>query len=126
MSLGGATLAPAHWSAVAAAVAQRLYGQPELLPLALPPLALSQVDAIVKRVDREGRWQSAGRPGLPVAASPPSPSIDGVLLAQVSHTHTTPLGPSLVGWEAWRRIGLPELLAELGFNLEKAVGSLAK
>ena len=27
-----------------------------------------------------------------------------------------PLGPSLVAWHAWQRLGLPELLAGLGFN----------
>jgi hypothetical protein len=42
--------------------------------------------------------------------------IDGVLADQISHTHTTPLGPSLVAWQAWQRLDLPALLGNLGFN----------
>jgi len=120
VSLGGARLPAAHWPAVASAVASQLYGQPLLLPLALPAAERRQVDAIVKRVDREGRWQPVGRTGVPPAADGVEPTIDGVLVDQVSHTHTTALGPSLVGWEAWQRLGLPQLLADLGFNAAQA------
>jgi transposase len=118
VSLGDSRLAPAHWPTVAEAVANRLLGQAELLPLGLPPRERRQVDAIVKRVDREGRWRAAGRPGT--AADTGEIFIDGVLIDKVEHTHTTPLGPSLVGWEAWQRLGLPEALAGLGFNPAQA------
>jgi transposase len=120
VSLGDASLPAAHWRAVATAVANKLYGQSELLPLALAAQERRQVEAIVKRVDREGRWQPVGRSGLPPRANAAAQTIDGVLVEQVSHTHTTPLGPSLVGWEAWQRLGLPELLAGLGFNPAQA------
>jgi len=120
VSLGGARLPTAHWPAIASAVASQLYGQPLLLPLALPAAERRQVEAIVKRVDREGRWQPVGRTGVPPAADGAGPTIDGVLADQVSHTHTTALGPSLVGWEAWQRLGLPQLLADLGFNAAQA------
>ena len=119
VSLGDASLPAAHGPAIAAAVAGQLYGQPQLLPLALPAAERRQVDAIVKRVDREGRWQPVGRAEVPATAGA-GPTIDGVLLDQVSHTHTTALGPSLVGWEAWQRLGLPQLLADLGFNPAQA------
>jgi transposase len=35
---------------------------------------------------------------------------------EVSHTDTAELGPVLVGWEIWNRLGMPELLSTLGFN----------
>ena len=40
----------------------------------------------------------------------------GVMPDLITHTHTTPLGPTLVGWQAWQRLGMPELLGQLGFN----------
>ena len=120
VSLGDASLPAAHWPVIAAAVASQLYGQPQLLPLALPAAERRQVDAIVKRVDREGRWQPVGRAEVSAAADATGTMIEGVLLDQVSHTHTTALGPSLVGWEAWQRLGLPQLLAGLGFNPAQA------
>lgn len=120
VSLGDVALPPEHWSAIAVAVSQQLYGQAQLLPLALPPEQRHQVDAIIKRVDREGRWQPVGQLMAPPAAAPGELTLDGVLLDQVGHTHTTPLGPSLVGWEAWQRLELPGWLATLGFNPAQA------
>ena len=120
VSLGGTCLPAAHWSAVASAVANRLYGQPELLALDLPAEERRQVDAIVKRVDREGRWRPVGRSDPAPVLDSTAQTIDGVLVDQVSHTHTTALGPSLVGWEAWQRLGLAQLLAGLGFNPAQA------
>ncbi len=116
VSLGDLALPTAHWPAVATAVANQLYGQSQLLPLALPAAESRLVEAIIKRVDREGRWQPVGRVEIAPADAGTAPTLDGVLVEQVSHTHTTALGPSLVGWEAWQRLGLPKLLADLGFN----------
>jgi len=120
VSLGDTALPTAHWPAIAAAVANRLYGQSLLLPLTLPAAEQRLVDALVKRVDREGRWQPVGRVLVSPAQAGVQPTLDGVLVDQVSHTHTTALGPSLVGWEAWQRLGLPKLLADLGFNPAQA------
>ena len=120
VSLGDVALPPEHWSAIADAVSQQLYGQTELLPPALPVGQRHHVDALVKRVDREGRWQPGGKSATPPLADPAALTLDGVLLDQVGHTHTTPLGPSLVGWEAWQRLELPGLLAGLGFNPAQA------
>ena len=120
VSLGDASLPAAHWSVIATAVSNQLYGQRALLPPILPASERRQVDAIVKRVDREGRWRPVGRAvGSPEVEGAP-PTLDGVLVDQVSHTHTTALGPSLVGWEAWQRLGLPGVLAGLGFNPAQA------
>ena len=120
VSLGDAALPTAHWPIIATAVANQLYGQPPLLPLALPAAEQRLVDALVKRVDREGRWQPVGRRASSPAVAGAEPTVEGVLVDQVSHTHTTALGPSLVGWEAWQRLGLPAVLADLGFNPAQA------
>lgn len=120
VSLGDTAVPTTHWPAIATAVANQLYDQPQLLPLALPAAEQRLVDAIVKRVDREGRWQPVGRAGRFPAEAGTAPTLEGVLVDQVSHTHTTALGPSLVGWAAWQRLGLPKLLADLGFNPAQA------
>ena len=42
--------------------------------------------------------------------------IDGVLINQISHTHSTSLGPTLLGLRVWENLGMPEFLNSLGFN----------
>src|SRR6185436_18361290 len=115
VSLGDAVIARADQPRIAQAVARHFYGGglPELLPAAVAPEATSSwVDQICKRIEREGRWQ-------PVRSAPspePGEVIDGVLVEAISHTHTTPLGPTWVGWQAWNQLGLPDRLEQLGFN----------
>ncbi|RPJ51801.1 MAG: IS1634 family transposase [Acidobacteria bacterium] len=116
VSLGNATIPEADQASIAQAVANRLYGQTELLPAPYSATSRYWIDQIIKRVDREGRWRSASK----APAGSPAPSggevIDGVLADHVSHTHTTPLGPSWVGWQAWQQLGLSECLQRLGWN----------
>jgi transposase len=123
-SLGGAAIDPAERKPIATAVAASLYGQEQLLPAPLSASGREWVDAIVKRIGREGRWtpkRAARTPPAPggVASQPPGREqevIDGVLVDQVGHTHTTELGPAFVGLRVWERLGMPELLRTLGFN----------
>jgi transposase len=116
VSLGDASLAEADQPLVAQLVEQRLRGQAELPCVSDQAGALGWADAIAKRVEREGRW----RPAPVLAGSGPRAGqglvLEGVLADQISHTHTTPLGPSLVAWHAWQRLGLPAVLESLGFN----------
>ena len=56
LSLGDAPLAQEDWKAVAATVADQLYGQTPLVPAALSDRARQYVDSITRRVLREGRW----------------------------------------------------------------------
>ena len=118
VSLGDAQIGEPERPLIARLVEQRLYGQQELLPAKASDGALNWVDCILKRIDREGRWH-------PFAATNDSSSdgecvIENVLASKVSHTHTTPLGPSLVGWEAWQRLQMPQKLEALGFNTAQA------
>jgi transposase len=116
VSLGNLSLPPEEQARVACLVEQRLRGQAQLPGGSDPASILSLADAIAKRVEREGRWRSA-----PQAPGPgPKPTegwvLDGVLADRISHTHTTPLGPTLVAWQAWQRLGLPAVLESLGFT----------
>jgi hypothetical protein len=97
-------------------VTARLYGQKELAVRERSPAARQWIDRIVKRVDREGRWQPAPRARPALWVNPAGEVIGGVLAEQVSRTHTTPLGPSWAGWQAWNQLGLGEALAQLGWN----------
>ena len=120
VSLGDAQIPEADWALIAKLVAQRLYGQAELFPETKRSAVLNWVDNIAKRVEREGRWQPLVPAPGPCAAKAPSLVLNGVLADQVTHTHTTPLGPSLLGWQAWNRLDLPHTLEQLGFNLSQA------
>ena len=117
VSLGNALIAEADRPLIARLVEQRLRGQPDL-PGASHDHArvLEQADAIAKRIEREGRWGPAPAPAAPAPEAGGDGVINGVLGDRITHTHTTPLGPSLVGWEAWQRLGMPAVLEELGFN----------
>ncbi len=112
ISLGDAALAQNDWPAVAASVAAQLYGRPPLLPAELSASAQHWVDAITRRVMREGRW----RPLQSVTVTAQEPSLDAVLVDQITHGQTAVLGPVLVASHAWHALELPAALGALGFN----------
>ena len=116
VSLGDASIAEADRPRIARLVEQRLRGQTELPCLRDEGGVLRWADLIAKRIEREGRWRPAPAAEGPGAGAAAGLVLDGVLADQITHTHTTPLGPSLVAWQAWQRLGLPALLAGLGFN----------
>lgn len=49
--------------------------------------------------------------------------IDGVLADKVAHTCTAELGGVLVGWSAWNRLGMSELLHSLSFTHDQALSA---
>jgi transposase len=122
VSLGDAMIDPAERKAIAAAVAASLHGQGELLPRPLSACGRRLVERIVKRVDREGRWKPKGaaRPSRNFtetdSAAGEEDVVQGVVLDRVDHTHTSSLGPALVGLRVWERLGMTQLLGTLGFN----------
>lgn len=109
-SLGDAPLARADWKPVAKAVEDRLYAREVLLPRVLSAEHAQWVDRILRQVGSEGRWRPFAGP------SAAEEVVDGVRADAVSHTDTAELGPVLVGWEIWKRLGMRELLAGMGFN----------
>ena len=132
VSLGDAAIDPGERKAIAGAVASSLYGQAELIAAPLSKAQQEWVDRIVKPVGREGRWaptrtvRSSGRGASEAEDSACGEEvIDGVLLNRVSHTHTTALGPALVGWRVWQRLGMPQLLRRLNFNEAQCAAAAA-
>jgi transposase len=120
VSLGDATIPEADQPRIARLVEQRLRGQAELQAVSDHARVLGWADTIAKRIEREGRWRPV-RTGPSPSASPGAGAvIDGVLADQITHTHTTALGPSLVAWHAWQRLGMPALLDTLEFNPAQA------
>ena len=116
VSLGDANIPQTEQGDIAQAVESHLYGQKELVARSYPAEACRWIDQIVKRVDREGRWRPAPGSQPTQQAQGGGEVIEGVLADQVSHTHTTPLGPSWVGWQAWCQLGMNECLEQLGWN----------
>jgi transposase len=121
VSLGDASVPVAEQTAIARAVERKLGGQVELFSAPLSPAAQPWVDTILKRIEREGRL-GATPPAAALAGEPATeaPPVAEVLLDEVTHTHTTALGPSLVGLAAWRRLEMPRVLEQLGFNPAQA------
>ena len=120
VSLGDATIPEADQPGIARLVEQRLRGQAELQGVSDHAGVLEWADTIAKRIEREGRWRPAPAGASPGASPGAGAVIDGVLADQITHTHTTALGPSLVAWHAWQQLGLPALLETLKFNPAQA------
>ena len=117
VSLGNAPLERADWKSVAKAVEDLLYYGQELLPGALTDNQSVWVDRIVKQVNSEGKWH----PFVPPRKD--ANIIDGVVVDKVTHTDTAELGTVLVGLTAWQRLGMPELLQNLGFNNDQSLSA---
>ncbi|NOY80722.1 MAG: hypothetical protein GXP31_06930 [Kiritimatiellaeota bacterium] len=132
VSLGDMGIPEEHWKETARAVEEALYNirQPKPLEPDSPAEPEQWADRIVKRVEREGNRKLAKRRVRPredkaerIADKAVDKSedekegvVNGVIASEVGHTHTTGLGPVLVGLHAWNRLGMPELLAGLGFG----------
>lgn len=116
ISLGHAAIPQAEQPAIAQAIHNHYYrfAQPELMPSSLSTAAQPWVDQIIKRIDRQARWKPWVQPES--ATDGDGETLDGVLIDQVTHTQSAELGPALVGWRIWQKLGLPEYLAQLGFN----------
>jgi len=105
-SLGDADI-PDEWlDALAVLVSSRLTGEPLLLAPAVPPDVLAWVERIAHNVERKRR----NRDGIP------GETLDGVLVERVDHSHSTVLGPLLVGLHAWEKLGMDGVLNSLGFT----------
>ncbi len=116
-SLGDAPLDGKEWAEVSKAVEDILYGRVELLPRELSEGQRQWVDRITRQVNSENKWH-------PFVSTGEKPElIDGVLADRVSHTDTAEVGAVLVGWETWKRLGMPEFLHRLGFNRDQSLSA---
>lgn len=110
VSLGDAPIERSSWKPIAKTVEDRLYGRGDLIARNLSDAEQKWVDRLVRQVESEGRWSATGQ------AEDAGPVIDGVLADEVSHMATAELGSVLVGWETWKKLGMPQQLDTLGFN----------
>lgn len=126
VSLGNAKIPQELFGVIATSVSSSLYGYQQLIEDDIPMEARSWIDLIVKRVQRQGRWRPALQSHGQTAANGETRQkpedrnrgevVDGVLLDKVSHTHTTSLGPTLLGLKVWENLGMTKCLSRLGFN----------
>ena len=121
VSLGDAPLPEKSWKSVAKFVESNLYGYTELFQPT--PGEQTWIDSIVKRIEREGRWQPAssektllGSRGSQEEKGARMEVVDGVLIDEVGHNHETTLGPELVGLKAWDALAMDHLLEQFGFS----------
>ena len=126
VSLGNAKIPEDCWGVIATSISSALYGYQQLIQDDIPMKARPWIDSIVKRVQREGRWSPALQSPEETSANNKAKQktkardkgeiVDGVLLDEVSHTHTTSLGPTLLGLKVWENLGMTKCLSRLGFN----------
>ena len=104
-SLGDTRLPESEERAIAQAVERRLQGEREFFEAELSTEGLAWVARIVALA---GRSKAA----VPVTGA----TVDGVLVDEIETEHVVELGPQLVAMAAWEKLGLTEMLVELGFN----------
>ncbi len=123
VSLGNADLPKKLWGIVATSVESKLYGQIELFDST--PDSQRWIDQIVKRIEREDKWQPLAKERAHLASRKittkdadiqESEIVDGVLIDDVNHTHETTLGPELAALSAWKALEMDVLLARLGLS----------
>ncbi len=68
---------------------------------------------IVKRIQTEGKWLDARRVKK---LETHDERIAEVFIDQIEHTNTCELGPELVAYSFWKKLGFDELLTKLGFS----------
>lgn len=104
-SLGDTRLPESEERAIATAVERRLQGERDLFESELSQEGLAWVARIVALA---GRSKAA----VPVTGA----TVDGVLIDEIETEQVVELGPQLVALAAWEKLGLTEMLVELGFN----------
>ena len=99
-------------SAVARIVKDRLSGR---LPLFLYDAQLvSYADYIVKKIQTEGKWDSARQRVAEFKES--DRQTAEIFVEDVQHGYSRELGPILIGDTFWNRLNFPAILRECGFR----------
>ena len=104
-SLGDAQLPENEERPIALAVQSRLQGEQDLFEADLSKEALNWVARIVALAARS-------KASAPLGTA----LVDGVLIDQIETEQVMEFGPELVALEAWEKLGLTPILADLGFN----------
>jgi hypothetical protein len=116
LSLGMRELDKARGKLIAQVIDAELYCRPLLL--LMPTDVVEEANEIVGAIRRKGTWAPICERKQPTQESDeaPSPTVDGVLVEQVSTGQTTSLGPELLALHAWRELNMDSLLERLKFN----------
>jgi hypothetical protein len=121
LSLGNAPIPKSDWSVIAKGVEQRLKGQDVLFPEEVSDSVRGWIESIVKRIDTKTHEPSS-QIVLPRGTTIPelkidnNDTIDGVLVNEINHSHTTRLGPELLGIHAYECLKIDDVLIQNGFN----------
>lgn len=97
---------------VARIVQERLRGQPSLL--VSDPRLFQYADYVVKKIQNEGKWDSARQRVIEFKGS--EKRTAEVFIDDVTHGYNRELGPILVGDAFWKRLKVPEILRACGFR----------
>jgi hypothetical protein len=101
------------WAEVATGISDILSQQSTMFGVS--DEAADWVDQIVRRIESSQK-QSSSVQKIKPATVISGETVDGVLLNEVTHGNTTPLGPALTALHAWNELKMPALLTELSFN----------
>jgi transposase len=106
LSLGSCNIDEHLWSFIALEIENKLNGVISLFP---PPEEVQNwVNQIIAKLERKDIVSYAAQKNISESIS-----VDP---KQLSHRNTRELGPCLAGLHAWNTLGMPELLASLGFT----------
>ena len=99
---------------VARIVRERLLGQ---LPLfAQSPNLIVYADKVVKKIQTEGKWNSARERVCKFIGETENNRTAEVFIDEVSHGYSRKLGAVLIGHNFWERLNFPNILKECSFN----------
>lgn len=98
---------------VSQSVKQKLLGQ---LTLIDDPQVTVIVDRIIKKIQTDGRWDSARKQVKQFKKQAKAKNnVAEIFIDDVEHGNDRILGPLLIGHNFWQRLGLPDILAGCGF-----------
>jgi hypothetical protein len=101
-------------SDVARIVKERLLGQ---LPLfAQEPNLIAYADKIVKKIQTEGKWNSARERVCKFIGETENNRTAEVFIDEVCHGYSRQLGTVLIGHHFWQRLNFANILKGCGFN----------
>lgn len=117
-SLGNAKIEKNLLEQIALGVERKLCGQLEFDLIKYSKESRKWIEKIVRLIERKGSDDTIQI--NQVAKDEPeqgkSELVDGVNLNKIEHTHSSSLGPALLGLQAWKELKLDYKLQKLGFN----------
>jgi len=101
-------------SPVARIVKERLTGEQSLL--INDPELISFADKIVKKIQTEGKWNSARKQVCKINDGSSDIATAEIFVDDVQHGYNRQLGPVLIGHHFWNVLNYPKILKECNFS----------